>query len=147
MHNPILLTEITLRIFSDAVSLKLIFLWNLINSCAIAHRFSAITILFAFVLRDECRVKKWVERGCTMCIHINTHKLFVPCHKLWIFDQSQVSIQNAIEQTIERSFFLFHSIGEKSNNKQPLLFVTALCRFKFSRGTAILRREREYLFY
>lgn len=91
-------------------------------------------------------VREKLFGGCTMCIQTNTHKLFVPCHKLWIFDQSQVSIQNAMKQTIERSLSLsLVSFGKKRLSKQPLVFVTVICRFKFRRGisTAILSVEEE----
>lgn len=74
-----------------------------------------------------------------MCIQTNTHKLFVPCHKLWIFDQSKVSIQNAIEQTIERSLSLSRLIRRKEIEQTTI----GICDFWRGISTAILSVEEE----
>lgn len=142
-----------LRMFSSQFRWSWHFLWNLINFSAIAHRFSAITVLFAFICKRRVRsdVKGCeIIWGCTMCIHTNTHKLFVPCHKLWIFDQSQVFNSKCNWTNNWTQFFSFVYSEKKDWIEQPLVFVTALCRFKFWRAisTAILKRgKRAYLFY
>lgn len=88
-------------------------------------------------------------------VHSRKHKLFVPCHKLWIFDQSQVSIQNAIEQTIERTQPVFSpSFVRRKKMRQTAIAMCDCARcivrvssFWHGISTAILRREKEYLFY
>lgn len=61
-------------------SLKPIFLWNLINFSAIAHRFSAVTFCVC-LSESRDRVKRvrweiiWVYTMCVLCIHTQIHQV------------------------------------------------------------------------
>lgn len=97
-------------------------------------------------------VREKLFGGCTMCIQTNTHKLFVPCHKLWIFDQSQVSIQNAIEQTIERSLSLSRLIRRKEIEQTTIGICDCDLPFQvlawnFNSHSECRRGKGSYLFY